>query len=256
MRKKFNVIPISLIALIVITLASFFNNTIFNLIWKGYSNQDMSYFGAFISGTLGSCIALIGIFLIYLTYKKQSDFSRQQIIESHILRFENKYFQMINNLDYFINSLYDVEKEKSGETVRGIELLKKIAQRYIVFPSLVSAWASQSKQKPGYTNCDVLFNDIKAKYDSSINQIFKNIHFIYLFIESSDLEKEHKDFYLNYLKIHIPDYLIFIITMYKIHDIDNQIILSLVNELEILNDIDYHMFFPNEKYYNEFIKNL
>lgn len=58
-------------------------------------SEEFSRFGDYIGGTIGATMALLSAYLVFITYRQQVDFSKNQMIMSRRYQFENNFFQLL-----------------------------------------------------------------------------------------------------------------------------------------------------------------
>ncbi len=56
------------------------------------SSEEFSRFGDYVGGTIGATMALLSAYLVFITYRQQVDFSKEQMELSRRAQFENIFF--------------------------------------------------------------------------------------------------------------------------------------------------------------------
>ena len=59
------------------------------------SSEEFSRFGDYVGGTIGATMALLSAYLVFITYRQQVDFSKEQMELSRRAQFENIFFQLL-----------------------------------------------------------------------------------------------------------------------------------------------------------------
>ncbi|OGU15074.1 MAG: hypothetical protein A2X61_17035 [Ignavibacteria bacterium GWB2_35_12] len=244
------------VILVICILLFFFFSPPFSL-YKNIDTNIFANYGNFIAGLLGSMIALFAAILFYKALKHQIDYSKKG-------NFENNYIFMLKNLNKEIDSLYfeEIIKQTNGYSIgsediriphEGISVLKYLSKRYLViYNDKTKTFNPNISENLKLINDK--FNEIKKQNHSQFNQLFKVINYIFEFIQKNRDDNIDKKFYFDYLNIQIPEYLKFIIAIYRRHEPEMEIINNLIDYYVISPD-DFKNYIDEDKH-EEFIKSL
>jgi hypothetical protein len=200
--------------------------------------------------------AVVSAFYLYKGFEKQKEMlkkqeliskeQKEQFIQS---RFDDHFFNMVQTFYTIVEGLSLTIKRKKlvdeieiEETYSGVKVFEGLAKLYL--PIL--------RELP-VDKMNSTFNTyIKDQYDSKNNQIFNLLVFIYDNI-NKNCKIETRNFYYEYLIINMPEYLKFIIALYKIHDPENDLAKKLIKDLRIIKDLDFKNYIKNDAKYNDFM---
>lgn len=180
--------------------------------------------------------AVTSAIILIFTLKKQ----KEQFLQS---RFEEHFFNMVQTFNNKIEGLYYTEKISNNNVIyNGAYIFKHLSLLYLT--EIINK-SSDLKKKDAAIR-------IKSTYHSNLKNLFDNLIFIYNYI-NQNFDVKSRNYYYEYLILNIPEYLKFIIALYKIYVKESIAAKILIKDIKILKELDFTSFITDDAEYDNFM---
>lgn len=188
--KKINVVIVFglLSSPMWVYLIQFHKNTISN------DPEKWGVFGDYLSGTLGTVSAIIGLYYIYLSYRESLRKREEEKEEIKISSFENKFFKLLEFYNQLVNDIIYDQHDSDYHGKKAIACYRTDVVSYLKRLLDSIEWRNPDKTKI-QTEINDLYRRIYNGEVSSIGHYFRFVYHIFKYIDESNLLESQKLFY-------------------------------------------------------------
>jgi len=154
----------------------------FSQFHDGYADQMIfGSFGDYIGGVLGTMLSLISVVFIFLTYRKQIEFSEKQEKMTLTQQFESSFFNLLQNQRSILMSLR-INNTIDYAYMRKVtkDLKKRLSDREYGLDEINIDNKVQELEK-----INDAYNEIYNMYGSDLGHYFRSLYNIFKYIENS-----------------------------------------------------------------------
>lgn len=225
--------------------------------WYNFHTSELSKdgakwgtFGDYVGGVLGTLFNILGVILIFLTFKRQEDYS-------HIERFETTFFNLLDNQREIVKSLSGFFREPNGGKNVKVESYSYIK----AFSNEIAPKVNKVDNVGDYITCQKeISKEYVSVYKNSADQLghyFRHLYHIVKYTDESDLDDKKK--YIDIVQAQMSNNELYSVFYNSISDFGIRKLLPLLKKYQFFENItskskvfDLHasLFYPGTDFKN------
>lgn len=162
----------------------------FSQFHDGFADQTIfGSFGDYIGGVLGTLLSLISVVYIFLTYRKQIEFSEKQEKLALTQQFESTFFNLLQNQRSILMSLRLNNNTIDYAYMKKVanELKKRLSEREYGLTEITLENKENEQEK-----INDIYQGIYLKYGSELGHYFRSLYHIFKYIGESAIVPKSK----------------------------------------------------------------
>lgn len=222
-----------IIGLISISIYFFqFNNGISN------TQADFGIFGDYIGGILGTLLSILSVVFIYLTYKKQVQFSENQSKQTIHQQFEFSFFSLLSNHHSILMAL-------KKENITDYEYIKmtsnelKIRLSDFEYDIQFIKESNRVRVKERISNS---YEEIFNLFGQELGHYFRNMYHMMKYIQEAQISKKEKKKYFDLIQAQMSNDELYLLFYNAISNYGNEKLYPLIIEYSFLENLKYNEF--------------
>jgi hypothetical protein len=166
---------------------------------RSFNTTAWGAFGDFIAGVVGTIFNLIGIVLVYLTFKSQTEFSEIQVINSNLQQFESTFFNLLSTQrDIAKEFVYNIHGTSNSPT--GYAAVSSIAKELNRIISQIPVDTSLDTVENRFTTA---YRQVYAGRESQLGHYFRHLYHIVKYTDAAPISDKRK--YIDILQAQMSD---------------------------------------------------
>lgn len=222
----------------------------FRIFHYGFSTrpEDYSHFGDYVGGSIGAIMALVSAILIYLTYRQQIVFSREQMALSRKSQFENNLFSLLATQREIVSMLsFDHRDPMNPSKTKlhvGTEAIRR-ASDDIKNAMLEFGFDTDETNKMSFPDLrvkiDALFCNALGSYgESSFGHYFRHLYHLIKFIDDSEISEKNK--YVSLIQSQMSNEELYLLFFNALSNYGYPKLYRLVSKYSLVENLYYHDF--------------
>jgi hypothetical protein len=153
-------------------------------------------FGDYFGGILGALFNILSVFLIYLTFKRQEDYS-------HIERFETTFFNLLDNQRDIVKTLSGrIEVDNAGPKLKnGYEFIADFS--YLIYIKIETIFDDTLDKESIQMDLSIKYISVYDDYTANLGHYFRHLYHLVKYTDDSLIEKKQK--YIDIIQAQMTD---------------------------------------------------
>lgn len=236
MRKSRTVDIIIIIILVIAVLACVI---VYLLRFSGgisYEQEVFGQFGDYLGGVVGTLVSLFSLVYIYKTYRKQVEFSENEITLSYKQQFEASFFSLLQNQRSILLSLtYNEVKGNSFFNKVAEELQVRLMEREYDLDSITYKNRFQEED----IVCSI-YEQVYNIYGSQLGHYFRNLYHLLSYVEHSAIEDKKQ--YIDLVQAQLSNAELFVLFYNGISRYGKKRLYPILEDYGLLENVNYSEF--------------
>lgn len=212
------------------------------------SSEEFSRFGDYIGGTIGATMALLSAYLVFITYRQQVDFSKEQMELTRRAQFESNFFQLLQVQRDIAKTL----AVKRRDTMRPTRLFSHIGEEafYHVAEDIKQSMLELAYMTEEIDSID--FEQLRRKIDTifshavetygeqSLSHYYRHLFHILKFVKTSGIANVES--YLSIVQAQMTNDELYLLFFDALSKYGYPKLYKIVAEYGMLENLHYHDF--------------
>lgn len=212
------------------------------------SSEEFSRFGDYVGGTIGATMALLSAYLVFITYRQQVEFSKEQMELSRRTQFENNFFQLLQVQRDIAKTLVVKRRDTMRPTRSfshiGEDALYHVAED-IKQAMLELTYMTEEIDSMNFEQLrrkiDAIFSHAVETYgEQSLSHYYRHLFHILKFVKTSEVAKIES--YLSIVQAQMTNDELYILFFDALSKYGYPKLYRIVAEYGMLENLHYHDF--------------
>lgn len=202
------------------------------------SQTDFGVFGDYIGGILGSLLSILSVIFIYLTYKKQVQFSEDQSKQTIHQQFEFSFFSLLSNHHSILMAL-------KKENITDYEYIKMVSNELKIRLSDFEydvQFINRSNKVRVKKIISTSYEEIFNLFGSELGHYFRNMYHMMKYIQEAQITPKEKRKYFDLIQAQMSNDELYLLFYNAISNYGNEKLYPLIIEYSFLENLRYNGF--------------
>lgn len=200
------------------------------------SQEAFAELGDYVGGVIGTIVSFLSLVYIYKTYKKQVDFSSNEIALSYKQQFEASFFALIQHYYALRQTLTSADDNRKSYFDRVSEdIRERMMEREYDLDSII--YENRFKEEDIVSS---IYDEIYDKYGNQLGHYFRALYHIISYVDDSDIG--NKKMYIDIIQSQLSNSELYILFYNGISRYGKKRMYPLLEEYGILENVIYSDF--------------